>query len=95
LEQKERKARFGLTMSPDLLKLIDGKRELVPRATYIEYCMKRYFELENLRNEEVRFFDEILAIFPEDISKEKIERLHVTVENIRTKILSRKELLSK
>ncbi len=56
---KHNKARFGLTMSPELFEKIDAKRGLIPRATYIEYCVKQYFELEGLKNDELKFYKEI------------------------------------
>lgn len=49
---KQNKARFGLTMSPDLLKLIDEKRGLIPRATYIEDCLRKYLDLKDLKSGE-------------------------------------------
>lgn len=55
----QNKARFGLTMSPDLLKQIDKDRGLIARATYIEFSMKKYFELKNFIDEEIKFYEEI------------------------------------
>lgn len=59
----QNKARFGLTMSPDLLKQIDKDRGLIARATYIEFSMKKYFELKNFIDEEIKFYEEDQARF--------------------------------
>jgi len=74
-------------------------RGLVPRATYIEHCLKKYFDLQNFMKDEVKFYDEIIAMLPEKenlpkaASKENYERLRTIAENIHTKILNRKESL--
>jgi hypothetical protein len=87
------KARFGLTMSPDLLKQVDEKRGLIPRATYIEYCMKQYFELDNLRNEEIKFCDEILGFLRNLMVEEKRGKVLSGISLMSSKIVDRKESL--
>ena len=89
--KKEGKARFGLTMSPDLLKRIDEQRGLIPRATYIEYCMKQYFELETLRNEEIKFYEEIQAMLRDLMTEEKIGKMLSGISLISSKIAEKRE----
>jgi len=91
---KRPKARFGLTMSPELLERIEEKRGLIPRATFIEYCMKQYFDLEGMRKDEMEFYDEILAVVPDKVTREDYDKLRNVVENIRSKILERKRYIS-
>jgi len=78
-------------MSPELLEQIEEKRGLVPRATYIEHCLKQYFTFQDSTNE---FFDEILSTLPEKADREDCEKLRPIVENVRSKILDRKRLIS-
>jgi hypothetical protein len=91
LLKKEGKARFGLTMSPDLLKHIDEKRGLVPRATYIEHCMKQYFELETLRSEEIKFYEEIQAMLRNLMTEEKIGKMLSGISLISSRIAEKRE----
>jgi hypothetical protein len=89
--KKEGKARFGLTMSPELLKRIDEKRGLIPRATYIEHCIKQYFELEALRSEEIKFYEEIQAMLRNLMTEEKRGKMLSGVSLISSKISERRE----
>ena len=90
---KRGKARFGLTMSHELLERIEEKRGLIPRATYIEHCLKQYFDLQNFKEDEVIFYDEILAMLPEKMAREDYDKLRIVVESVRSKILERKRLI--
>lgn len=91
VQKKEGKARFGLTMSPELLKRIDEKRGLIPRATYIEHCMKQYFELETLRSEEIKFYEEIQAMLRNLMTEEKTGRILSGISLISSKIAEKRE----
>lgn len=100
---RENKARFGLTMSPDLLHSIDEKRDLVPRARYIEYCLREYFRLVSFKEEELKFYDELLSLLPEIKFQEgvptraaperDIEKIIANLGNARIKIIERKQRL--
>ena len=81
----EKKARFGITMSPEVFKELEENRGLVPRAPYIEHCLKEYFEF-------TKFLDELLGVLPENSKQEDVGKLRVIVENVRSKILDRKRL---
>lgn len=81
-------------MSPELLKHIDEKRGLVPRATYIEYCMKQYFDSETLRTEEIKFYEEILTALRSLMSGEKKGKVQSGISLISSKISKRREVLS-
>ena len=101
---KENKARFGLTMSPDLLHDIDEKRGLIPRARYIEHCLKEYFKLINFKEEELKFYDELLSLLPEikfqegvsirTVPKSDIEKIGENIRNARSKVIERKQRLA-
>jgi hypothetical protein len=78
-------------MSPELLKRIDEKRGLIPRATYIENCMKQYFELENLKNEELKFYKEILPMFRKLMTEERRGKMLSEISLISSKIAERRE----
>jgi len=39
-EEKEKKVRFSITMSPEVVKSIDQERVNIPRSTYIEYKLR-------------------------------------------------------
>jgi len=75
-------------MSPELLQRIEKERGLIPRATYIEYCLKQYFES---RNSMQKFYDDMLAMLPERVVNENLEELRDLVGNIRSKILESKK----
>lgn len=90
----ENKARFGLTMSPDLLKRIDETRGLIPRATYIEHCMKKYFELENLKSEEIKFYEEIQEALRNLPPKQKTSSFQSEIDLISAKISERTKTLT-
>jgi hypothetical protein len=91
VQKKEGKARFGLTMSPELLKRIDEKRGLIPRATYIEHCMKQYFELETLSNEEIKFYEEILAMLRDLMTEKRIGKILSGISLISSKVAEKRE----
>jgi len=78
-------------MSPDLLKRIDEKRGLIPRATYIEHCMKQYFELETLRSEEIKFYEEIQAMLRSLMTEEKIGKMLSGISLISSRIAEKRE----
>jgi hypothetical protein len=88
VHRKEGKARFGLTMSPELLQRIDKERGLIPRATYIEHCLKQYFEF---RNSIQKFYDDVLTMLPERAVSEDPKELRDLVKNLRSKILESKK----
>ena len=90
---KDKKARFGLTMSPALLKSIDEKRGLIPRATYIEHCMKQYFELEELRATEIKFCREILEMLRKQMTIEKRSEMLKDLSLANARISERMESL--
>jgi hypothetical protein len=91
VHKKEGKARFGLTMSPELLKRIDEKRGLIPRATYIEHCMKQYFELETLRSEEIKSYEEIQTMLRDLMTEEKTGKILSGISLISSKIAEKRE----
>ena len=74
-------------MSPKSLEYIDREGGLVLRATYIEYCLKQYFEF---RDNARKFYHELLAMLPEKVTGEDIDKLRTILENIRSKIMKRK-----
>jgi len=88
MQKREGKARFGLTMSPGLLQRIEKERGLIPRATYIEYCLKQYFES---RNSIQKFYDDMLTMLPERVANEDLEELRDLVRNLRSRILESKQ----
>lgn len=87
MKKRELKARFGITMSPDLLEKIDQERGLIPRATYIEHCLKQYFKL---RDKTKAFYDELLNLLPERITEKDVDHLQKIIEDIRSKIRQKK-----
>jgi len=87
---KRPKARFGLTMSPELLEKIEEKRELVPRATFIEHLLKQYFKLQDSMKDELKFYDDLLAMLPDKKVQDK-DKLRNVIEAVRTKIFERKK----
>lgn len=77
-------------MSRDLFERINTERGLIPRATYIEYCLKQYFKsLDSSK----QFYDEILAMLPKKAAGEDCDKLHTIVENVRSKIFDRRRLI--
>ena len=88
MQKREGKARFGLTMSPGLLQRIEKERGLIPRATYIEYCLKQYFESQNSIQ---KFYDDMLTMLPERVANEDLEELRDLVRNLRSRILESKQ----
>jgi hypothetical protein len=90
---KHNKARFGLTMSPDLFTKIDGKRGLIPRATYIEYCVKQYFQLDDLKNQELQFYKEIQEMLLKIMSEGKRTDVLRGIGLVNAKIGERRESL--
>jgi len=75
-------------MSPGLLQRIEKERGLIPRATYIEYCLKQYFES---RNSIQKFYDDMLTMLPERVANEDLEELRDLVRNLRSRILESKQ----
>lgn len=89
-KQDQGKARFGLSMSPELFEELEKRRGLIPRARYIEHCVKQYFEFQNSTKE---FFDKLLTMLPENVAKEDCGKLRAIAENVRSKILEKKEAI--
>ena len=87
VKKRELKARFGLTMSPDLLDRIDKERGLVPRATYIEHCLKQYFDI---RDRTIEFFNELLELLPEKINEKDVKKLEARIKDVRSKIAKKR-----
>jgi len=85
--EKEGKTRFGITMSPEVFEEVEKRRGLIPRATYIEHCLKQYFRLRDSAKE---FYDGILVVLPEKTAREDCDKLRTIVESVRSKILERK-----
>lgn len=81
--RKEGKTRFGLTMSPEVFQELEKNRRLIPRAPYIEHCLKQYFEFGE-------FLDKLLATLPENAAQEDCDQLRTIVEKVRSKILEQK-----
>ena len=75
-------------MSPELLQRIEKERGLIPRATYIEYCLKQYFES---RNSIQKFYDDMLTMLPERVANEDLEELGDLVRKLRSRILENKK----
>jgi len=81
-------------MSPELLERIEEKRGLIPRATFIEHVLKQYFGLQDAMKDEMEFYDEILAMLPDKVTREDYDKLRIVVESIRSKIVERKMRVS-
>jgi len=77
-------------MSPELLEKIEEKRELVPRATFIEHLLKQYFKLQDSMKDELKFYDDLLAMLPDKKVQDK-DKLRNVIEAVRTKIFERKK----
>jgi len=86
-EEKEGKARFGISMSPNVFDEIEKRRGLIPRAPYIEHCLKQYFEYQDGIKE---FFDDLLKRLPEKTAQEDCDKLRTIVEKARAIILEKK-----
>lgn len=89
-KKEEGKARFGLSMSAEVFEELEKRRGLIARATYVEHCLKQYFEFQDKAKE---FYDEILAMLPDKATQEDCNKLRATVESIRSKILEKKSLI--
>lgn len=90
---RHNKARFGLTMDPELFEKIDEKRGLIPRATYIEYCVKQYFELDALKTDELKFYREIQDVLLKLLSEEKRTDVLRGIAFVNARIAERRETL--
>jgi len=75
-------------MSPEVFEEIEKRRGLIPRAPYIEHCLKQYFEFQDGIKE---FFDELLERLPEKAAQEDCDKLRTIVEKVRAMILERKK----
>jgi len=82
-KKEEGKARFGITMSTEVFEELEKRRRLIPRAPYIEHCLKQYFEFTG-------FLDELLATLPENPGQEGCDKLRTIVDTVRSRILERK-----
>lgn len=51
MSKKEKKARFGITMDPDLLKEVEEARGLAKRSTFIEWQVSKAFQLDKMRDD--------------------------------------------
>jgi hypothetical protein len=80
-------------MSPELLKKIDEKRGLIPRATYIEYGLKQFLELEDLKTNELKFYKEIQDMLLKLTTEDKRTSVLRGISLTNAKIAERKETL--
>ena len=97
MSKKERKARFGITMAPELFKEVEEARGLVKRSTFIEWQVDKAFQLDKIRDslEELcdDLLDKILALqrIPEEVrSKYNVPSM---IDDAREKIEKIKELI--
>jgi len=60
MSKKEKKARFGITMDPDLLKEVEEARGLAKRSTFIEWQVSKAFQLDKMRDDLYELFDDVL-----------------------------------
>jgi metal-responsive CopG/Arc/MetJ family transcriptional regulator len=98
---KEGKARFGITMDPELVKRIDETRGKTPRATYIEQSLRKSFEQEDIRKQETKFLEDLLnalprrTSLPKEITEKDYYEILLKIETVYAKIMERKALLSR
>lgn len=52
--------RFTITLSPTIVEELDEERKNVPRSTYIEYKLRKFYEFHDLKKKLVEICDEIL-----------------------------------
>jgi len=91
--EKRGKARFGITMSRELLKKVDEKCGQTPRAPYIERCVQEYFELESLKSEDLKFYQEILGMLRSLMTEENRGKVLSGISLISAKVSERREEL--
>lgn len=60
MSKKERKARFGITMDPDLLREVDEVRGIAKRSTFIEWQVSKAFQLDKMRDDLYELCDKLL-----------------------------------
>ena len=88
-------------MDPELVKKIDQTRGFIPRATYIEDSLRKYFDQEDLKDQEVKFLRDLLGLlprrasFPKEISEKDYYEILLKIETVYARIMERKALLSK
>jgi hypothetical protein len=91
--QKQWKARFGITMSQTTLKKVDEKRGDMARAPYIECCVQKYFELEGLKEDDLKFYQEILTMLRSLMTEEKRGKVLSGISLINSKMSEKREQL--
>lgn len=60
MSKKEKKARFGITMDPDLLREVEEARGLAKRSTFIEWQVSKAFQLDEMRYDLYELCDTLL-----------------------------------
>jgi len=60
MSKKEKKARFGITMDPNLLREVEKARGLAKRSTFIEWQVSKAFELDRMRDDLYDLCDNLL-----------------------------------
>ena len=60
MSKKEKKARFGISMDPDLFREVEEARGLAKRSTYIEWQVSKAFQLDKMRDDLYELCDTLL-----------------------------------
>ena len=60
MSKKEKKARFGISMDPNLFREVEESRGLAKRSTYIEWQVSKAFELDKMRDDLYELCDDLL-----------------------------------
>jgi len=60
MSKREKKARFGISMDPNLFREIEKARGLAKRSTYIEWQVSKAFQLDKMRDDLYELCDDLL-----------------------------------
>lgn len=60
MSKKTKKARFGITMAPDVFREVEDARGLAKRSTFIEWQVSKAFQLDEMRGDLEDLCDDLL-----------------------------------
>jgi hypothetical protein len=99
MSKKPKKARFGITMDPDLLREVEEARGLAKRSTFIEWQVSKAFQLDKMRDDLEDLCNDLLRKIlvldglPEEVKS--LQSVQTMINEARKRVEKMEKLLEK
>lgn len=97
MSKREKKARFGISMDPNLFREVEEARGLAKRSTFIEWQVSKAFQLDTIRDSLEELCDdllnEILVLQRVPTEVRSLESVQKIINDARERVEKIKELI--